>query len=361
MQPLTLLIKPAAGLCDMDCRYCFYKAASGARENRIMTGETVDALIRGVRAFRPSALSVVFQGGEPTLAGLDFFKSFVSRVKERISAPVSYAVQTNGLLINDGFAAFFKENGFLVGVSLDGAEKTNDRYRLDKDGGSVFSRVLDAARLLEKHGVDFNILSVIDDENAKDVDETYAFFKRRGFRYLQFIPCVDEGRGVSLSPAGYAAFLNRLFDLWWADYVNGDYVSVRNIDNHITMLMGEPPENCAMRGVCGSYFTVEADGSVYPCDFYCKEDFLLGSVFDENPFEMGRKQREFIEQSLIIHEGCACCEYHFLCRGGCRRDRTEDLKKNVYCSAYKAFFDHSLERMEQIASRLSGTAGIPLT
>ena len=356
MQPLTLLIKPAAGLCNMDCRYCFYKAASSARENRVMAGGIVDALIRGVEAFRPSSLSVVFQGGEPTLAGQDFFKSFGQRLNERISVPITYAIQTNGLLIDDDFARFFKKNRFLVGVSLDGDKTTNDRYRRDQTGGSVFSRVLAAVRLLDKHGVDYNILSVIDHENAKDVAGTYSFFKCSGFRYLQFIPCVDEGRGVTLPPADYALFLNRLFDLWWADYGNGEYISIRQFDNYITMLMGEPPENCAMCGVCGSYRVVEADGSVYPCDFYCKADDRLGSVFDENPFEMSPKQRDFIEQSFLIHESCSGCEYHYLCRGGCRRDRGEDLKENVYCPAYQAFFDHALERMEQIADQLAGTA-----
>ena len=161
MKNLTLLIKPAAGLCNMNCSYCFYKSASDARENRIMAKATVDELIRKINAYQPSALSVMFQGGEPTLAGLDYFEYFVCSIKQNLNIPINFALQTNGILIDEGFAKFFKENNFLIGVSLDGNRKTNDRYRLDKNKNSVFSQILSACAVLEKHSVDFNILSII--------------------------------------------------------------------------------------------------------------------------------------------------------------------------------------------------------
>ena len=352
MNSLTLLVKPAAGLCNMDCRYCFYKSESRTRENRIMTDETADMLIRRIREYQPSVLSVVFQGGEPTLAGLDFYRRFVNRIKENIKAPVYYALQTNGLLIDGEFARFFRDNGFLIGVSLDGDRSVCDRYRLDTDGCSVFDRVLNTVSILEKHGVDFNILSVVDSKNAGDIEETYAFFKRQGFRFLQFIPCVDGNYGVSLSSEQYAEFLKKSFDLWYEDFINGEYVSVRHIDNYINILMGIPPENCAMCGVCGNYFVAEADGSLYPCDFYCKDEYLLGSVYDAKPFEMNGKQKQFIEQSYLIHGRCKECLYYPLCRGGCRRDRGESLTENTYCGAYKEFFDYSLDRMKRVAQML---------
>ena len=353
MRPLTLLIKPAAGLCNMKCGYCFYRAASENRQNGMMDDRTADELIRKIRAFRPSSLSVMFQGGEPTLAGLDFFRRFAAELLQSVPAPVSFALQTNGLLIDDDFARFFKERGFLIGVSLDGGVTTNDRYRLDGSGISVSARVLDACALLEKRGVDFNILSVIDDKNAGDIEDTWKYFKKQGFRYLQFIPCIDEGGGVSLSAEAYGAFLKRSFDLWHSDYISGDYISVRHIDNYVGILAGRPPENCAMCGVCGSYFVVEANGDIYPCDFYCREECKLGSVFDERPFEINEKQRAFTERSLTIHKYCRGCKYYFLCRGGCLRDRTDGGMKNRYCGAYRAFFDHAAERMAQIAEELN--------
>ncbi|MCR5149610.1 MAG: SPASM domain-containing protein [Clostridiales bacterium] len=336
----------------MDCKYCFYKSASEARENRIMTKKTVDELIRKIKAYQPSALSVMFQGGEPTLAGLDYFEYFVQSVKQNLTMPVSFALQTNGLLINNGFAKFFKKNNFLIGVSLDGNRKTNDRYRLDKNGNCVLPKILDACKLLNKHGVDFNILSVIDDKNAADIESTWADFKKHGFDYLQFIPYVDEGNSISLSCGAYAKFLKKSFDLWYEEWEAGHYISVRHIDNYINILMGNPPESCAMCGVCGNYFVVEANGDLFPCDFYCNDEFKLASIFEENPFEINGKHKAFIEKSHIIHESCSSCKYYILCRGGCRRDRTDGYTKNKYCEAYKEFFDYSADRMAMIARRI---------
>ena len=349
MKNLTLLIKPAAGLCNMHCGYCFYRAESVNRENRVMLPETADELIRKIGAYRPKALSIVFQGGEPTLAGLDFFRRFLRQIKETVRCPVGFSLQTNGLLIDDAWAAFFKENGFLIGVSLDGGRRTNDRYRVDKTGESTFGQVLSAISALKKHGVDFNILSVIDDRNAAEIETTWRYFKNHGFRFLQFIPCVDGEDGVALSPENYETFLKRSFDLWYGDLLRGDYVSVRHIDNYVGILMGRPPESCAMCGICGGYFVAEADGSLYPCDFYCREEYKLGSVFDEDPFAANETQRRFIEGSALIHAHCRDCRWYVLCRGGCRRDRTDGLTRNKYCAAYKGFFAYAAGRMERAA------------
>lgn len=355
MRNLTLLIKPAAGLCNMRCRYCFYQAASAERENRIMTRQTADELIRKIKAYRPSRVSVLFQGGEPTLAGTDFYRYFTRRMKESVPAPVTYGLQTNGLLIDDAFAELFREQGFLVGLSLDGAKRTNDRYRRDGGGEGVLPRVLEAAALLRGHGVDFNILSVVDDENAREIEATWRWFKKHGFRFLQFIPCLDEGSGISLSPEGYERFLKQSFDLWYGDFLRGDYISVRHIDNYIGVLMGRPPENCAMGGVCGGYFVVEANGDLYPCDFYCRDDYRIGAVADAEPFAINNKHRAFIDQSRLIHDRCRGCRYYPLCRGGCRRDRINGLTENRYCGAYTRFFDYAIGRMERIAGFLGGT------
>lgn len=348
MENLTLLIKPAAGLCNMNCAYCFYKTASETRENSIMTKAAADELIRKIKAYQPSALSIMFQGGEPTLAGLDYFKHFVASVKQDLNIPVSFALQTNGILIDDGFAEFFKKNSFLVGVSLDGNRKTNDRYRLGKNRESVFSQVIKACSVLNAYGVDFNILSVVDNENAKDIESTWAYFKKHNWKYLQFIPYVDEAYGISLSCQAYSEFLKKSFDLWYGEWMKGNYISVRHIDNYINILMGDPPENCAMCGVCGSYFVVEANGDLFPCDFFCREEYRLGSIFDDNPFEMNERQKAFIEESYLIHEKCSECQYYYFCRGGCKRDRTKGYTENRYCEAYKEFFRYVGDRVPPI-------------
>jgi uncharacterized protein len=356
MKNLTLLIKPASGLCNMDCTYCFYRTASRARENKIMTERTVDMLLKRIREYKPAALTVLFQGGDPTLAGLGFFRYFTENMKQNLPIPVSYGLQSNGTLIDEAFAKFFKENDFLVGISLDGNRKTNDRYRLDQKGQAVLPEVMNGITALTKNRVDFNILSVIDNQNAADLEETWCYFKKHDFRFLQFIPCIDENNGVSLSPEAYGQFLNRSFDLWYEEWMKGNYISVRHIDNYIRILMGDPPENCAMCGICGSYFVVESNGDLFPCDFYCNEEYRLGSIFDIDPFDEKEKQRAFIAQSKVIHALCRGCRYYPLCRGGCRRDRTDNLRKNRYCESYKQFFSYSADRMMMIAkSLLQGT------
>lgn len=355
---LSLLIKPVGARCDLACRYCFYRQVAAKRETActVMRDETVQALLKRVFSLRPSSLSIAFQGGEPTLAGPDWFCRFLRALceKNREHVPVSLSIQTNGMHLSDAWAALFKAHGFLVGLSLDGDRKTNDRCRVDKDGGSVFSRTLSAAETLSRHGVDFNLLSVVTDESAYEIDRTYALFKQHGFRFLQFIPFVDEGTGQALGTDAYAFFLKRSFDLWYDDYQKGDYISIRHIDNYIRILLGSTPENCAMRGVCGRYYVIEADGSLYPCDFFCKEEDRLGSVFEETAFEPNETHRAFIADSLRIHTACKTCRYAFLCRGGCRRDRTADLTRNRYCKAYAAFFDHAAARMLLIARKLEG-------
>ena len=354
---LSLLIKPAGALCDLSCSYCFYRRIAEARGPGagIMSDETVRVLLDRAFSLRPQALSLAFQGGEPTLAGLDWYRRFLHCLAEKNTAgiPVAMSLQTNGMHIDDTWAVFSKEHDVLVGLSLDGDRKTNDRFRKDGGENSVFDRTLAAADCLSKHGAAFNILSVVTDESAYEVERTYAEFKRRGFRFLQFIPLVDEGTGQTLGAEAYAFFLKRIFDLWYEDFQKGVYISIRHIDNYIRILLGDAPENCAMCGVCGRYFVVESDGGIYPCDFYCREAFRLGSVFDEAPFGDSEKHREFLEASYRIHETCASCRYAVLCRGGCRRDRTDDLTKNRYCAAYRSFFDSSIGRMLAVAKTLT--------
>lgn len=357
MNDISLLIKPAGALCPLDCTYCFYKqnSVNGIGSHGIMKEETVSVLLNRVFSLKPKSVSFSFQGGEPTLAGKDWFRRFLSLLSTE-SEPgtrVSLSIQTNGMLLDEEWAELFKEYGFLVGLSLDGDRKTNDRCRIDKEGKGVFDRTVFAAELLSDHHVDFNILSVLTDKSALEAEKTYKFFKNQGFRFLQFIPLVENGSGEELGSEAYAFFLKRIFDLWYDDFERGEYVSIRHIDNYIRILLGDEPENCAMCGVCGRYFVIESDGSVFPCDFYCLDEYKTASVFDKAPFGMNEKHLEFLKDSTLIHAFCESCRFAFLCRGGCRRDRFEGLTKNKYCSAYLDFFEYSFERMANVARRFS--------
>ncbi len=369
MQTLSLLIKPASGLCNLRCRYCFYADVADSRAVKnygMMSEEILETLVAKALSEATDRCVFGFQGGEPTLAGLDFFRKLVEfeNRHNRNRVTIEHTLQTNGLGLDAAWAEFFREHRFLVGVSIDADSRLHDQLRPDAAGKGTHRRCLDAVRLLERHGVDFNILSVLTRHMAAHPDQTYNFYKRKGFRHLQFIPCLDgleEAAGShphSLDAAGYGSFLCRLFDLWRRDFLAGDYISIRSFDNYIHMLAGHPPENCGMSGECHTYPLIEADGSVYPCDFYALDRYRLGNVRSDTFTGMlsGEAARKFEAPSRRLAATCQACEYLFLCRGGCRRDR-EPLSdgapgQNRFCEAYRLFFQHALAKMQEIARRV---------
>ncbi len=378
MKSLSLLIKPASGNCQLRCRYCFYEDVTKSRQVSNlgqMSLETLDKLVSNAVSETTQVLSFSFQGGEPTLSGLDFYREFVRLVhhyKAEYQKPtlrVHNVIQTNGMLIDDAWCAFLKENNFLVGLSIDGDKAIHDANRLDAQGKGTYNRVLRAARLLEKHKVEFNILTVVTRELARRGKHVYQTLKKSGFKYLQFIPCIEDfGEEPGSSPYAltaerYGDFLKDLFDAWYKDFMNGQYISIRHFDNWVHMLQGKPPETCSMSGSCTCYGVVEADGSVYPCDFYVLDEWRLGAIQDQSFESMLTcdRAKAFVEASIPIAATCRDCRYYPICRTGCRRDREplntgngDDPSLNVYCEAYKQFFDHALPRMQQIARSISG-------
>lgn len=361
MPPLNLLIKPASSLCNMRCAYCFYGDVSAHRALPSfgrMSEETLTLVIRRAFEYAEGSLSLAFQGGEPTLAGLDFYASLIRLLKtyNTKSIPVSLSMQTNGYLIDDEWAAFLAENGFLVGLSLDGTREAHDTLRRDAEGKGTYDRVVRAAEILERHGVEFNILCVVNRYVAGHPKQVYENLRR--FRCLQFIPCMDPFGGektpFSLTEEKYADFLIKTFRLYCKDFMDGHYVSIRAFDNYVGMLLRRPPESCAMSGFCSCSGVVEGDGSVYPCDFYVLDDCRLGNVRENSFAEMFSSEAalRFLAPSRVQADACRDCRYFPLCRGGCRRDRETagGLGLNRHCRAYKAFFDACLDGLVGIAS-----------
>lgn len=307
--------------------------------------------------FASGSCIFVFQGGEPTLRGLPFFRrALIFQQKyNRHGVKIHNTIQTNGVLVDGDWAEFFARNNFLVGVSLDGAPELHDLYRKSAEGGESAAKALNAIRLLERHGAEYNILSVITAQAAKRPAKYYQFCKKHG-AFLQPIACIaPDGSPYALSAQQYGNFLCRLFDLWYGDLTQGNYISVRIFDNFVQTLAGHPPESCSMRGVCSMQTVVEADGSVYPCDFYVLDEYRLGNILtDEFPALMGSPVlHRFLEESRPLPEKCRGCRFLALCRGGCRRDRTPD-GTNRFCESYRQFFSHALPRMELIVSRMTG-------
>jgi len=329
-----------------------------------MDADILELLVKKALDYAEGICTFAFQGGEPTLAGLDYYRKLIELVKKHNTKKVSvnYAIQTNGLAIDKEWAEFLAENKFLVGISLDGPKELHDLSRYDPRGKGSFNRVMKAIELFNKFKVEYNILCVVNSYTARHINKVYDFFKKNNFKYLQFIPCLDPlgevpgGHEFSLSPERYAHFLNNLFDEWYRDIKMGNEISIRYFDNLVGMLMGYPTESCGMSGVCTSYFVIEANGGVYPCDFYVLDEFYLGNIM-ENTFEELKNCKvsiKFVEDSKPVDPLCRECNFYSLCRGGCRRNREPFMDSkpvlNFYCSSFKDFFQHAGGRLEEISN-----------
>ena len=364
--PLNVLIKPVSGACNMNCTYCFYCDEMENRSQKsfgIMSEKTAESLIQKALDGTHSACTFAFQGGEPTLRGLDFFRFFCDTVRSCNihKIPVQFALQTNGLVIDMEWAAFFAEQGFLIGLSMDGNKRIHDSMRRRRDGRGSFNNILRASQLFDNHHVEYNILTVVSASLAKNIKEVYEFYLRNNFIYQQYIPCLDPigekspAHEWSLTPEAYGGFLKTLFDLWYRSFKREKPVSIRYFDNLVLMLLGRPPESCGMLGRCTFQHVIEADGSVFPCDFYVLDSYKLGNIHTDS-FEDIAKAREkigFIEKSLHVDPECQTCKWYSLCRGGCRRDRDtftgKPLEKNRFCASYKVFFPYAYERLAEVA------------
>ncbi len=366
MPPLSILIKPVSDSCNMRCKYCFYCDEASKRSVHsygTMQADTLEKLVMKALSAAQGQCTFAFQGGEPTLAGLPFYQEFVRLVQKHNvkKLDVHFAIQTNGTLIDREWAGFLAQNGFLTGLSLDGTKEVNDRFRVDAQGGGTYTKVLHAAQLFDAAGAQYNILTTVTSAVAENVERIYRFFKKNGFQWQQYIACLDPigerrgGHDYSVTPEQYGVFLKRLFDLWYLDWKHGTPISIRYFDNLVFLLMGQPAEACGMMGHCTCQYVVEADGGVYPCDFYVLDGYRLGDIETQDFPDFDKKRRElrFIEKSLVPHEDCRACPFGYLCRGGCRRDRDGfdggPLQKNYLCPAYRVFFPYALPRLQELA------------
>lgn len=363
---ISLLIKPASSACNMKCKYCFYHDVAENRQISDygkMSLDTLEVIIKKTFEYADAIASFGFQGGEPTLAGLDFFKSVILLQKKYNTkrVKVQNAIQTNGMLMDDEWAEFLKQNGFLVGLSLDGTQDIHDRYRIDNGSKGTFERVINAAKIMDKHKTEYNILTTVNKDVAKDIKRIYYFFKKQKFHYLQFIPCLDgydcEKQDYSLTPELYGDFLKELFSLWYVDLNKGTPVSIRYFDNLVTMIGGYPPESCGMSGMCSCYYMIEADGSVYPCDFYVTDEWKIGNILTDGFDQMHESEtaKHFVEVSKQVADDCKKCRHFQICRGGCRRNREpislSQNNKNSLCKAFESFFDSCTEDLIKTAKK----------
>jgi uncharacterized protein len=365
----SLLIKPASAVCNLDCAYCFYLDREAdpykALPARKMTVDTLERLVDTYLFYSFPNSVFAFQGGEPTLAGVDFFEKLVQFEKQygRDGQSVSNAIQTNGILIDDRWCALFHEYHWLIGISIDGAEEVHDLYRFNKAGHGTWKQVMRGIECMQKNKVDFNVLCVLSQANVDKPKETYNFFRSLGIDYIQYIPLSEfdtDGNPLpfTITPEQYGRFMCETFDLWWPDRRK---VRIRYFDNIAEALAGQRPGNCTMHETCDSYVVVEYNGDIYPCDFFVEKDWKLGNINLDSWTEIARKQRRyaFAANKTVPHPACQVCEYQDLCHGGCPKHRHDRYRRfedlDYFCQSYKMIYAKSIGPLKKEVARLCGS------
>jgi len=365
--PFSLLIKPASADCNLGCAYCFYLPKARLYPGpRRMSRETLERLISSYMATEQPQYVFGWQGGEPALMGVEFFREVV-RLQERHGKPgsvVANGLQTNATRITEELAALFARYRFLVGVSIDGPGELHDVFRTRPGGTGSFRQVVQGLELLRKHGVAFNALVAVSAANVGRTEEVYRFLVDRGILHHQYIPIVEldeRGRPLpfTIDAEQWGRFLVRLFDLWYPDRYR---VSVRHFDAVLARLVDGTETICTMGRDCRSYFLVEHNGDVYPCDFFVEPELRLGNIHKSDWRELGgsRLYREFGRRKGQLHPDCLACEYLELCAGDCLKNRivsgsgaaASASALSWLCQGWKAFYRHALPGLRRLAREI---------
>lgn len=385
VQNFQLMAKPSGSVCNVDCTYCFYLEKEHLypeRKNRWkMDAATLENYVRKhLAAQNHDVVDFIWQGGEPTLLGIDFFREAL-RLQEQYRGlkQVNNYFQTNGTQIDDEWARFLKAHNFLVGISIDGDRISNDAYRRSRSGKSIFDAVMRGIEALKRHNVEFNTLTVVNDENVKRPLDVYHFLKRIGSRYMQFIPLVEraaaqpDANGLTLiqpdfsgqcdvtewsvPPKAWGRFMNTLFD-YWVTHDVGE-VFVMNFEQTLTKMCGQMSA-CVINETCGTNLIVEANGDVYSCDHFVYPENKLGNVNSDDLLDLvnSPQNREFGQRKRThISKDCLNCAVRPLCNGGCPKHRfalSSDGKpnKNYLCDGFAIHLHHVVPRMQTLLSLL---------
>jgi uncharacterized protein len=373
---IHVLAKPTGAICNLNCSYCFFldKEQLYPDSTFRMSDQVLEAYIRQlIESHRTSQVTVAWQGGEPTLMGIDFYRKAIA-LQEKYRKPgmtFENTMQTNGTLLNDEWCEFFKANNYLIGISLDGPRHLHDANRVDKRGGSTFDRVMRGVRLLQKHGVDYNVLTTVNAVNGDHPLEVYRFLRDEvKTDWIQFIPVVErlneggetlyqQGAEVSersVKPKQFGNFLCTIFDEWIRHDVGN--VFVQTFEATVRSWMGMNPTMCVFLPTCGLGLALEHNGDLYSCDHFVEPDYRLGNIQDTPMATLvsSPEQVKFGRDKLAtLPQYCRECDVRFACHGECPKNRF--LKTpfgepglNYLCAGYKQFFHHVNEPLRVMAS-----------
>lgn len=371
------MVKPIGSACNLDCNYCYYRDKSEIYSGKMprMSEQLLEEYIKQyIQGAGQQQITFCWHGGEPLLAGLSFYRKAVELQQKYCGDKIiENTLQTNGVLVNDEWCSFFKDNNFLIGLSLDGPQDIHDAFRRDCGGAPTFERVVKAAELMASTGVEYNFLATVNKRSEGRGAEVYRFLGRLG-NYMQFLPVLEyvrlrEGRRPlivspdeedaveapwSVSAEGYGRFMCDVFDEWIKNDVG--YRFVQLFDATLANWCGVQPGVCSFCETCGDGLVVEHNGDVYSCDHFVYPEYRLGNIMEKSVQQMyasneqqafGRDKREALPLE------CKRCSYYFLCRGECPKHRFDYAKngepyKNVLCEGYKMFFRHTDPLMRQM-------------
>ncbi len=387
--PFHVMTKPHGPICNLDCKYCYYlekEKLFPAGSSFRMSPEVLEAYVRDYIAAQPVAeVHFAWQGGEPTLLGLDFFREVVRLQKQYAGQKrISNAIQTNGTKLDDDWCSFFTEHGFLVGLSIDGPQELHDAYRVDKGGHPSFHKVMRGLEYLTKHETEFNTLTVVNRLNAESPREVYNFLKEIGSRFFQFIPLVERepdsgAKGLELDLAfppdkvedetppvtpwsvgakQYGTFLLEIFDEWVRQDVGSVFVQL--FDTTLAGWTGAEPPLCVFARTCGNAMVLEHNGDLFSCDHYVYPDYRLGNILDTPLAELATLPEQVAfgqAKETDLPAYCRRCDVRFLCNGECPKHRFVDTPDgepglNYLCPSYKRFFTKTAPHFQLMADLL---------
>lgn len=366
----SLLIKPAGPDCNLACRYCFYRPASALYPKTKHPRMTLEVLRELVRQYMTLAERPAFcwQGGEPTLMGVDFYRSAIALQKKHGYAGqvVANSLQTNAVLLDDEWARLLGRYSFLVGVSLDGPAEVHDHYRVNMGGQPTLAQVLRGMKVLQRAQVEHNALCMVTSLSATKAGLIWDFLLAQGLEYLQFIPCLEKERRTgqlaefTVSPGAYGEFLCEIFDLWWPERQR---VHVRLFDDLLAEVLGRPETKaCELRPRCGDYLVVEHNGDVYACDFFVDREHRVGNLTQEPLAELAKAEifGAFSAAKGQYGEQCGQCEWLSTCCGGCQKHRIFAhgcVEGPTYlCESYRQILAHARPRLVELAGEMKAEA-----
>jgi len=360
--PFHVLIKPIGPVCNIACEYCFYLGKEKLfpykkKTDFRMSEDTLETFVKQYingQPYSTTEVNFTWQGGEPTLRGISFYKKAIDFQNKyrRKGMKITNAFQTNGILLNNDWANFFKDNNFLIGISIDGPEKLHNRFRKDHSGVGTFSSVMVGLDTLKKYNVDFNTLTAVQSDNGNYPQEVYNFLKSIGSAFMQFIPIVEpEGKGGvsyrTVSPRQWGNFLNTIFDLWIKQDLGR--IFVQNFETMVGIYTGYPSSFCVHSPVCGRAVVLEHNGNLYSCDHFVFRENLLGNIHSTTLTNMADSdfQKSFgLNKIKSLPLICKECPYLKLCYGGCpsnrlRKTPSGETGLNWVCEGYKMFYYHT--------------------